>query len=156
MRNDGVRKFGAAFGIGVLLCTLAVAAIAAVMRPPMPAPRSASSHAVAEAVAATDRALAARDVTGALRAWHGGYLAAMQERGRWDGLIAIGDARVRIAGTDAPTCPKRIAQRDAEHRLIAEAIARRDPEAAEAAMRAHLLAVQKQINERTGAGAFAA
>lgn len=66
------------------------------------------------------------------------------------------DARVRIAGTGAPTCPKRIAQRDAEHRLIAEAITRRDPEAAEAAMRAHLFAVQKQIMERTSAGAFAA
>lgn len=66
------------------------------------------------------------------------------------------DARVRIAGTGAPSCPKRIAQRDSEHRLVAEAIARRDPEAAEAAMRAHLLSVQKQINERTNAAAFAA
>lgn len=66
------------------------------------------------------------------------------------------DARVRIAGTGAPTCPKRIAQRDAEHRAVAEAIARRDPEAAEAAMRAHLLAVQTRINERTNAAAFAA
>jgi DNA-binding FadR family transcriptional regulator len=66
------------------------------------------------------------------------------------------DARVRIAGTGAPTCPKRIAQRDAEHRLIADAISRREPEGAEAAMRAHLLAVQKQIMERTNAGAFAA
>jgi DNA-binding FadR family transcriptional regulator len=65
------------------------------------------------------------------------------------------DARVRIAGTGAPTCPKRIAQRDAEHRAIADAIARRDPEGAEAAMRAHLFAVQKQINERTNT-AFAA
>lgn len=66
------------------------------------------------------------------------------------------DSRVRIAGTGGQTCPKRIAQRDAEHRAVAEAIARRDPEAAEAAMRAHLLAVQKQINERTNAAAFAA
>ena len=66
------------------------------------------------------------------------------------------DARVRIAGTGAPTCPKRIAQRDAEHRAVAEAIARRDPQAAEAAMRAHLHAVQKQVNERTNAAAFAA
>ena len=66
------------------------------------------------------------------------------------------DARVRIAGTGAPTCPKRIAQRDAEHRAVAEAIARRDPQAAEAAMRAHLLAVQKQVNERTNAATFAA
>jgi DNA-binding FadR family transcriptional regulator len=49
------------------------------------------------------------------------------------------------------TCPKRIAQRDQEHLLIAEAIAQRDPEAAEAAMRAHLQSVQQQINERSSA-----
>ena len=66
------------------------------------------------------------------------------------------DARVKVARTASPTCPKRIAQRDAEHRLIAEAISQRDPEAAETAMRNHLLAVQKQIIERSNAGAFAA
>ena len=66
------------------------------------------------------------------------------------------DARMKIARTAAPTCPKRIAQRDGEHRLIAEAISQRDPEAAEAAMRAHLLSVQRQITERSNAGAFAA
>lgn len=66
------------------------------------------------------------------------------------------DARVKVARTASPTCPKRIAQRDAEHRLVAEAISQRDPEAAEAAMRAHLLSVQKQIIERSNAGAFAA
>ena len=62
----------------------------------------------------------------------------------------------KVARTASPTCPKRIAQRDGEHRLIAEAISQRDPEAAEAAMRAHLLSVQKQIVERSNAGAFAA
>lgn len=66
------------------------------------------------------------------------------------------DARVRIARNIPTTCPKRIAQRDAEHRKVAEAIAQRDPEAAEAAMRSHLLAVHKQINERINAGAAAA
>ena len=66
------------------------------------------------------------------------------------------DARVKVARTSAPTCPKRIAQRDAEHRQVAEAISQRDPEAAETAMRAHLLSVQKQIMERSNAGAFAA
>ena len=54
------------------------------------------------------------------------------------------------------TCPKRIGQRDAEHRRIAEAIAGRDPEAAEEAMRDHLLSVQKLIHARTSAGAVAA
>ncbi|MFC6487182.1 FadR/GntR family transcriptional regulator [Nitratireductor sp. GCM10026969] len=66
------------------------------------------------------------------------------------------DARMKIAGTSSPTCPKRIAQRDAEHRRIAEAISQRDPEAAQAAMHAHLLAVQAQINERSTAASFAA
>jgi len=66
------------------------------------------------------------------------------------------DARVRIARNVPASCPKRVARRDAEHRLIAQAIAERDPEAAEAAMRAHLLSVQKQINERGSAGVVAA
>lgn len=66
------------------------------------------------------------------------------------------DPRVRLSQISPPSCPKRIAQRDAEHRLIAEAIARRDPEAAETATRAHLLSVQKQIAERSSAGAVAA
>jgi GntR family transcriptional regulator, transcriptional repressor for pyruvate dehydrogenase complex len=66
------------------------------------------------------------------------------------------DARMKVARTAAPTCPKRIAQRDGEHRLIAEAILQRDPEAAEAAMRTHLFSVQRQITERSNAGAVAA
>lgn len=66
------------------------------------------------------------------------------------------DPRVRLSQISPPSCPKRIAQRDAEHRSIAEAIARRDPEAAETATRAHLLSVQKQIAERSSAGSVAA
>lgn len=66
------------------------------------------------------------------------------------------DARVRVAQNTPPSCPKRVALRDAEHQKIAKAIARRDPEAAEAAMRAHLMSVQRQINERSNAGSFAA
>jgi len=66
------------------------------------------------------------------------------------------DARVQVAYTEPASCPKRIGQRDSEHRLIAEAIARRDPEAAEAAMRGHLTAVQKRIMERANMGIAAA
>ncbi len=66
------------------------------------------------------------------------------------------DARMKVARTAAPTCPKRTAQRDGEHRMIAEAILQRDPEAAEAAMRAHLFSVQRQITERSNGGAVAA
>lgn len=66
------------------------------------------------------------------------------------------DARVRIPSQSEPNCPKRTAQRDSEHRAIAEAIAARDPEAAEAAMRAHLQMVQQRILERINASSFAA
>lgn len=57
------------------------------------------------------------------------------------------DARLRIGRNDPP-CPKRTLERDAEHRAIAQAIVRRDPDAAERAMRTHLAAVQKRIMEQ--------
>ena len=57
------------------------------------------------------------------------------------------DARVRVQ-TSAPPCPNRLAQRDQEHHGVAEAIAARDPEGAEAAMRAHLNAVHRIILNR--------
>jgi DNA-binding FadR family transcriptional regulator len=57
------------------------------------------------------------------------------------------DARLRI-GKDNPACPKRTLERDAEHRAIAAAIVKRDPDAAERAMRVHLSAVQKRIMEQ--------
>ena len=66
------------------------------------------------------------------------------------------DARVQVAHTEPATCPKRIGQRDSEHRQIADAISRRDPDAAEAAMRSHLVAVQKRIMERANMGIAAA
>ena len=63
------------------------------------------------------------------------------------------DARVRVQNA-APTCPNRLAQRDQEHRAVAEAIAARDPERAEAAMRAHLNTVHRLIlNRLTAANA---
>jgi DNA-binding FadR family transcriptional regulator len=61
------------------------------------------------------------------------------------------DARLNLPGT-GQACPTRVRQRDAEHRAVAEAIAARDPEAAEAAMRAHLLAVQRRVMERLSPG----
>jgi len=64
------------------------------------------------------------------------------------------DARLRL-GRDTPACPKRIQQRDAEHRAIAEAIAARDPDGAERAMRAHLAAVQRRILEQMAPGVTA-
>ena len=63
---------------------------------------------------------------------------------------------MKVARITTSTCPKRIAQRDQEHRNIADAIAARDPEAAEVAMREHLLLVQRRIIERSNAGLAAA
>lgn len=57
------------------------------------------------------------------------------------------DSRVRVQ-SNAPACPNRLAQRDDEHHALAEAIAARDPERAEAAMRAHLNAVHRIILNR--------
>lgn len=62
------------------------------------------------------------------------------------------DARLRFGNSDNPSCPNRLRQRDAEHKAIADAIAARDPDAAEQAMRAHLGAVQRQILDRLGPG----
>jgi GntR family transcriptional regulator, transcriptional repressor for pyruvate dehydrogenase complex len=57
------------------------------------------------------------------------------------------DARLRLNGSQ-PMCPKRVQQRDAEHRAIAQALVARDPDAAERAMLLHLAAVQRIITER--------
>lgn len=65
--------------------------------------------------------------------------------------IAV-DTRLQVANKVSVTCPKRVAQRDAEHQKVAQAIKLRDPEAAEAAMRAHILSVFQQVNQRINAG----
>lgn len=57
------------------------------------------------------------------------------------------DARLHVARPTAQSTV-RIKKRDEEHRAIADAIADRDPDRAEAAMRAHLLYVQAQIMNR--------
>lgn len=64
------------------------------------------------------------------------------------------DSRLHV-NNPKPYCETRIAQRDQEHAAVAAAIAARDPDRAEAAMRAHLTAVQNQIIARltpSGAG----
>lgn len=57
------------------------------------------------------------------------------------------DARLKL-GRNAPVCPNRVVQRNAEHRAVAEAIAARDADAAERAMRVHLGSVHKLIISR--------
>jgi DNA-binding FadR family transcriptional regulator len=62
------------------------------------------------------------------------------------------DARNRVAGVAPPTCAKEIARRDEEHLRVAQAIAARNPDQAEAAMRAHLLSVQARVMARSNPG----
>ncbi|WP_181703349.1 FadR/GntR family transcriptional regulator [Chthonobacter albigriseus] len=62
------------------------------------------------------------------------------------------DGRLRFTDSDASLVPERVRQRDAEHCLIAEAIASRDPEAAERSMRQHLVAIQQKIMGRLAPG----
>jgi DNA-binding FadR family transcriptional regulator len=57
------------------------------------------------------------------------------------------DARLRL-GRNAPVPSNRVVERNAEHRAIAEAIAARDAQAAERAMRLHLTQVHKLIMNR--------
>jgi hypothetical protein len=79
-------------GLGVLVSALVVRGIvldrkASVVRPPAP---------WAASLAPVDDALKARDVSAAVKAWQPVYAAALRDHG-WEGLIAVGDARVRIA-----------------------------------------------------------
>ncbi|MBP2170017.1 DNA-binding FadR family transcriptional regulator [Erwinia toletana] len=60
------------------------------------------------------------------------------------------DSRLRFAQSDEETTHDRIAQRDQEHHLIADAIASRDCDGAERAMWQHLAVVQQKIISRLG------
>ncbi|WP_137132721.1 FCD domain-containing protein [Rhizobium sp. FY34] len=62
------------------------------------------------------------------------------------------DSRLRFAESDDETTAERIAQRDAEHQQIAEAIIARDPDRAEKSMWDHLSVVQRKIAARLGVG----
>jgi len=57
------------------------------------------------------------------------------------------DARLKL-GRNVPVPSNRLAQRNAEHRAVAEAIASRDADAAERAMRQHLANVHKLVINR--------
>ena len=60
------------------------------------------------------------------------------------------DARLHMsAPRERPA--ERLRQRDAEHQQVAQAIALRDPDAAESAMQVHMQMVQRQVLERMGA-----
>lgn len=62
------------------------------------------------------------------------------------------DGRLRFTDSDVTLLPERVRERDAEHQRIADAIAARDPEAAERAMWQHLSAVQQKVMGRLAPG----
>ena len=102
MKTSRVRKLTVALVLGVLVSVVAVTAIAAVRRPHVAPPQFSPSESWTEAVAAVDFALAANDLSGASLAWQRAFVAALQDRGHWEGLIEVADARLRIAARARP------------------------------------------------------
>ncbi len=62
------------------------------------------------------------------------------------------DGRLRYTDSDVTLVPERVRLRDCEHQQIAEAIAARDPEAAERSMWQHLATLQQKIMGRLAPG----
>lgn len=118
----------------------ALARLAAVRASPLDIARIQKAAVIAEGDSGTNdlvfhKAIAA----GARNQLAAGLYRLVREIGR--------DARLKL-GRNAPVCPKRLVERNAEHRAIAEAIAARDAQAAERAMRVHLTNVHKLILNR--------
>lgn len=103
MGTGRARGVVAVLGLAVALCGLAFSGALVVKRMTAhlrssSAPTAASVETtpeVADGIAAVDRALRARNVSAALAAWHPAYMAALRDR-RWDSLIDVADARLRI------------------------------------------------------------
>ena len=90
MRSKSGWAVAAMLGFGVVASVLAINALS-VRKPPVPqsfAPWTAS-------LAPVDNALKGGNVSAAVNAWLPVYAAALEDRG-WEGLIAVGDARLRI------------------------------------------------------------
>ncbi len=118
----------------------ALARLAAVRASPLDIARIEKAALAAEGDAgADDLAFHKAIAAGARNQLAAGLYLLLREIGR--------DARLRL-GRNAPVCPKRLVERNAEHRAIAEAIAARDAPAAERAMRLHLTHVHKLIMNR--------
>ena len=80
---------------GVAVGALASALLVGGMSTTKKAPGSHALSTWKTPLAPVDKALRARDVAAAMRAWHPVYGAALRDHG-WEGLIAVGDARLRI------------------------------------------------------------
>jgi hypothetical protein len=94
MKTKRIAAVAMVFGLGLLLPALAMEGISAVMRSPRPA-RPVVMTPWSASITAVDEALAQGDVSGAMKAWQPAHGAAMRDR-RWEGLVEVGDARLRI------------------------------------------------------------
>jgi hypothetical protein len=95
MRTKRTAAVVMVFGLGLLLPALAIEGISAVMRSPRPAPPPPATTPWAVSIAAVDEALSQGDVANAMKAWQPAHGAALRDR-RWEGLVEVGDARLRI------------------------------------------------------------
>jgi hypothetical protein len=85
-----------AIGVGIFVIGLAVAGERLTLtHKVIPPSRPLSDSPWAGAIARIDRALAARDVSGAELAWNEAYSVALGSP-RWNGMIEVGDASARI------------------------------------------------------------
>jgi hypothetical protein len=100
MAVEGTRELGARILLTITVILVVIAPVIA---------RVAVTRGQAEAelggpwtthIRQIDRALGEKDLTGAVRAWHEAYAAAMGHP-RWEGLLEVGDASLRIG--EAPT-----------------------------------------------------
>ena len=95
MKTKRIAAVAMVFGLGLLLPALAMEGISAVMRTPRPTPPPFVAAPWAASLAAVDAALEQGDVARAMNAWQPAHGAAMRDR-RWEGLVEVGDARLRI------------------------------------------------------------
>lgn len=85
----------ALIGLGLVAAVMEVHADLAPREIPRAADRARFDSLWTAHLAAVDRALARHDVSAAVGAWHDAHGAALASRG-WEGMIAVGDAFLRI------------------------------------------------------------
>ena len=94
MRTERVRNVAVVLGLGLFLSVVVVTEILGMRRVPAPLVTRAPA-AWAASITAVDGALAEGDVGRALLLWHPAYVDVLYNR-RWEGLIEVGEARLRI------------------------------------------------------------
>ncbi len=118
--------------VAFLIVGLLLLGIALLARSSVNAPTEASAvhnplDAWATHLKVVDEALERHDKTTAIRAWHEAYVAAVASR-RWEGLVDVGDATLRIADTGGLRRPYEAKARSAYLAALFRARAAGSPE----------------------------